>query len=123
MSVTQKGISFPLILTSGKHTLVEGSSLIEASIKTIISWPYYTRWYLDTFGSRVDEIIENQNDDVLINIVRRFIIDSISLWEDRVELKSAEVTRNKPELLIVELVYRVKDLNTENMLNYEIYTD
>ena len=120
---TTRGIAFPLSLTSGKHTLVEGSALIEASIKTIISWPQFTRWYSDQFGSKTDEALESPNDAILSNLVRRFIIDSISIWEKRVTLKSVEINRPSSEKLVIQLVYRIKDLNMDNELVYGIYTN
>lgn len=123
MAILTKGISFPLELTSGKHTLIEGSSLIEASIRTIISWPYFTRWYVDTFGSKSEYVLEEPNDSILSNVVRRFIIDSITKWETRVELKSVEIYRNKPEALTIDMVYLIRETNMTNQLNYEIQTN
>ena len=118
---TIKGIAFPLILTSGKHTLVEGSALIEASIKTIISWPYFTRCYSDEFGSKVEETLEGQNDYILTNLIRRYVIDAISQWEKRVDLKSVEITRPSPEKIVVNLQYRIRDLDLDTVLTYGVY--
>ena len=118
---TTRGIAFPLTLTNGKHTLVEGSDLIHASIKTIISWPYLTRWYSDTFGSRIDEVLEQQNDSVLITLVRAFVIDAIGYWEKRIELKAVEIIKPNPEKLVINLNYRIKDLNADMVLEYGFY--
>lgn len=124
MSVIRtKGISFPLQLTSGSHTLVEGVDLIEDSIKIILSWSLFTRDYEDTFGSRIFEILEEPNDDVLITLARRFTIDALEEWEKRIELETFIIERQSPEKLLIDLVYRIKELNIQNNLQYYFYTN
>jgi phage baseplate assembly protein W len=112
------GLAFPLQLTSGKHTLVEGSDLIQASIKTIIAWPLFTRFYLGEFGSRTYEVVEEPNDDILINLISRFIIDSISTWEQRIELLNLNITRPTPESITIDLTYNIKESNIEDSFYY-----
>lgn len=124
MSLQTTGIVFPLILTpEGTHTLVSEIELIVASIKTIISWPLYTRFFLGIFGSRVEEVLEEQNDDILILLIKEFIIDAISKWEQRIELVGLEAYRPTSEKLTVELTYKIKTLNTYDSLSYTFYTN
>jgi phage baseplate assembly protein W len=86
--IQTSGLAFPLQITTGKHTVVSGVDLIQASLKTIISWPLFTRYYEDKFGSRLYELLEEPNDDILVNLIRRFVIDAIGTWEQRIELKN-----------------------------------
>lgn len=120
--VRTQGLVFPLELSSGKHVIAEGEDLIKSSIKIILSWPLFTREYEDDFGSRIHEALEDQNDEVLITLVKRFVIDSITKWEKRIELKKMTFERPSNEKLIVDLLYRIKDINIEDTLRYTFYT-
>ena len=120
MSIQITGLGYPLELTSGKHTLVSGVDLIKTSIIIIVMWPLRTRYFNGFFGSRIYEAIEEPNDGILLNLIRRFIIDSISQWEKRVELISVDVDKPSPEKLVINLTYRVKESNIIDNLNYTI---
>lgn len=117
------GIAFPLVLTSGKHTLVSGSDLIKASIETIISWPLFTRFFNGSFGSRTNELFEEQNDNIILTLVRRFVIDAISRWEKRVELLTIESYRPSPDHLVIELTYNIRELNISDSFSFTFYTN
>jgi len=121
--IQTSGIAFPLILTTGKHTVVSGVDLIQSSLKIILSWPMFTRFYLGEFGSRIYEIIEDPNDDILINLVRRFVIDAIGTWEKRIELKTIIITRPNNQSLVVDLTYNVKESNSEGSFYYNYSTN
>ena len=124
MSVIRtQGLIFPLKLDSGKHVISEGEDLIKSSIRIILSWPLFTREYVDDFGSRIHEALEDQNDEILITLIKKFVVDSITKWEKRVELKKMIFERPSGEKLIVDLLYRIKDINIENTLRYTFYTN
>lgn len=116
-----KGLIFPIILTAGSSTLTEGLDLIKASLKIILSWPLTTRNFNGEFGSRLYEAIEEQNDMVLSTLIRRFIIDSISNWEKRIELVSIKAISPSSERVEINLTYRVKELNIQDSLFYVYY--
>lgn len=115
------GLAFPLELDSGKHTLISGAELIQSSLKTLLSWPLFTRQFNGDFGSRIHEAIEDQNDDVLITLVRRFTIDSITQWEQRIELQNIEMFRPEPTRLSVNVTYLIKENNIQDTLHYNFY--
>ena len=116
-----KGLSFPLQLTSGSHTLSEGVDLIKDSIKIILAWPMFTREYQDAFGSRMHELLEEPNDDILITLLRKFTIDSLSRWENRILLESVSIERPSPEKIVVDLTYRIKELDIQDTLQNQYY--
>ena len=122
-TVTTKGLVFPLELSSGKHVLAEGDDLIKSSIRTILSWPLHTREYEDNFGSRIHEALEDQNDDLLILLVNNFVVDAISRWEARIELRKLTFDRPSSEKLIVDMIYLIKDIHIEDTLRYNFYTN
>lgn len=119
--VRTKGLSFPLQLDSGTAVLSEGADLIVDSIKTILSWPLFTRDYEDTFGSRIFELLEEPNDDILKTLVRRFTKDALEEWEKRIELLDMTIERPSPEKISVDMVYRIKELNIQDNLKYYFY--
>jgi len=121
--VRTQGLVFPLELTGGKHTIAEGDDLIKSSIRIILSWPLFTREYEDDFGSRIHEALEDQNDEVLITLVKKFIIDSITKWDRRIELRKMSFERPNNEKLIVNLLYFIRDINIEDTLTYTFYTN
>lgn len=124
MSVIRtQGLVFPLELDSGKHVISEGEDLIKSSIKIILAWPLFTCEYRDDFGSRVHEVLEDQSDEVLITLIKKFVVDSITKWEQRIELKKMTFERPSSEKLIVDLLYRIKDINIEDTLRYTFYTN
>jgi hypothetical protein len=94
---------------------------IKASIKIILSWPLRTRQFNGEFGSRIHEAIEDQNDDVLVTLIRRFVIDAINKWEKRIELSSLIIDRPTTDSLVVNLIYLVKDLDIHDSLLYTYY--
>lgn len=115
------GLAFPLELEDGKSILASGAELIQSSLKIILAWPIITRQFNGKFGSRIDEVIENQNDDILIALVNRFVIDAIKTWERRVELKSIEVTRPSITRLSVSISYIIREDNIQDTLYYNFY--
>jgi uncharacterized protein len=121
--IQTSGLAFPLQITTGKHTVVSGVDLIQASLKTIISWPLFTRYYAGQFGSRLYELLEEPNDDILVNLIRRFVIDAVSTWEQRIELKSLNISRPGPEKVTIELTYNVKESNFEGSFYYNYSTN
>ena len=121
--IRTSGLIFPLKLDSGKHVIDTGVDLIKSSIKIILAWPLYTRIYEGLFGSRVYEILEDPNDEVLIDLIYKFIIDSISFWERRIELINIQIDRLEDHKLSIEVFYRDKEIDIIDSLKYSFYTN
>jgi len=119
--VRTQGLIFPLELSSGHHVVAEGDDLIKSSIKIILAWPLTTRAYLGEFGSRIHEALEDQNDEVLVTILRRFVIDAISTWELRINLLEFNFTRPNNESLMIDLVYEIRELDIQDTLKFTYY--
>jgi phage baseplate assembly protein W len=120
--VRTQGLVFPLELSSGSHVISEGDDLIKSSIRIILSWPLNTREYRDDFGSRIHEALEDQNDEVLITLIKKFVIDSITKWEKRIKLKKITFERPNNEVLRVDLLYIILGINIEDTFRYTFYT-
>src|SRR6478735_6022309 len=84
------GLTFPIELDNGRGVIKTGFDLIRSSIRAIVMWPVGSRFYLAEFGSKLERLIEEPNDDILKQIIYTFIVDPINQWEKRIQLLSAQ---------------------------------
>lgn len=110
------GLTFPIQLENGKGKLFTGFELVRSSLRMILAWPYGHRFLLGEFGSRIEELLEEPNDEILKNILETFIIDAISDWEKRVEVISVDIQDKTATELTVNLTYRI--VNTQSVDNF-----
>lgn len=119
-----KGIVFPFILTQqGRLEIKAGLPLIRASLTNILSWPYADRYFLKKFGSRLFELTDEPNDDVLKSLIRQFVIDAIELWERRIKLTNIKLERLDHQTLNVELTYKIVATQQEDSFIFPFYTE
>ena len=120
------GLIFPIQIDSnGRATLDNGFELLRTSITHILSWPKHTKWFNEKFGVRLWEVLEEPNDAVGISLVRRFVIDSIALWEPRVQLLEVSVITNTAsiEKIDLQLTYKVRGSKTEDTFIFPFYKE
>jgi len=110
------GLTFPIKLINGRGVLVTGFDLIKSSLYMILSWPFGNRYFLGEFGSRLEDLLEEPNDEVLKDLLETFIIDAITQWEKRVEVMSVDITNSSPTSLNVNLTYRI--INSQLVDNF-----
>ncbi len=121
--VVGKGITFPFELDNGAIKIDSGFTIIKRSIETILAWPYGFRFFLNEFGSRIDELLEDPNDDFQLSLVRFFIVEAISTWEKRIELLGQPIfTRDDSKLNLV-INYRILSTGQEGSMVYPFYND
>lgn len=111
-----RGIIFPIELANGRAIIRSGFELIRSSINSILGWPLGNRFFLSEFGSRLDELLEEPNDDVLFNLINTFVIDAVNEWEKRVELLSVGLERMNDHTLHITLYYKI--LNSQQTDTY-----
>lgn len=116
-----QGITLPLRLENGSVPLDTGFVLIRASIITIITWDYGTRFFLAEFGSKLNQLLEDPNDKVTMSTVNVFIADAINQWEPRVEYISSAIYRTKDYNLYVKLTYRIIATQQEDTFIFPFY--
>lgn len=67
------GMIFPVTVTAnGNVPIYSGFELIHSSIRVIVGWVFGTRFFLAEFGSRLEDLLEEQNDAVLNSLVQHF---------------------------------------------------
>lgn len=115
------GLIFPIQLNNGSGILDTGFNLIRASIKSILSFTLGTRFFLGEFGSRLEELEEEPNDEVLDNIINVFVIDAITLWEKRVQTISTEIIHVNDTQINISITYQIKNSQTVDNFIYPFY--
>lgn len=115
------GIIFPIQLQNGRAVIQSGFELIRASIKTIVQWPEGQRFMLAEFGSRIERLLEEPNDETLKQIIYTFIVDPINQWEKRIALTSATITDVSSEKVNISLRYRILNSQTEDSFIFPFY--
>jgi phage baseplate assembly protein W len=118
-----KGIIFPIELDSlGKPVIKTGFELIRASIIALLSWPRGTRMFLEQYGSRLEDLLEEQNTVVAKNLVAQFIRDSIDTFEKRITLKDVSVTADSFDKFSIKLTYTIRNSNLQDSFIFPFYT-
>lgn len=118
-----KGPVFPIQLNStGGPILSTGFDLINSSIRLIIAWPYFHRIFLSEFGSRLPDLLEEPNDDLLRRLVEHFSFEALLKWERRIEVLQVDAQRRKSETLDVAITYRLKNTGLEQTFVFPLYT-
>ncbi len=98
---------------------------INESIIQILGTRIGERFIRPDFGSRLHELVFEQNDDLLRALVRHYVRDAIGRWEKRVQVtgvsfdeKPASVDRH---ILSVRIEYRVIQSQVEGNLVYPFH--
>lgn len=119
-----KGIKFPLELVGGSIKTVTGIDLIKSNIQFVLGWSYGERYFLPEYGSRLFELIEEPNDNVLVNIIEHFVINSLRRWEPRVRIEKINITRpGDAEVLDVAITYLIRNTQIRDSFVYPFYTN
>lgn len=85
------GTKDPRTIVNGRTIRVTGPDLIEQSIRRILGEQYGTRFFNPSFGSRFDEMLFEQNNLVIVDLLRMFVFDSIRKWERRVQVLDVDI--------------------------------
>jgi phage baseplate assembly protein W len=119
-----KGITLPLRLVKGGVPVESGFDLIRSSIKMILAWTFGTRFFLNEFGSRVEELFEEPADLILTELVEHTAEDAINTWEKRVEVVqlSAELDPLEMGKINLTIMYRVKAIDRTDTFIYPFYS-
>lgn len=107
IDVLGSGITWPITLVNGRPPIETGKPLIQSSMKIVIQWPLFTRVMLGQFGSRINEILEEPNDNTQKQLMTTFFKDSLTMWEKRIEFIGINFEDNNMDELKVRVFYRI----------------
>lgn len=118
------GLAFPLLLDdSGKVVVSKGIDLIRSSIYNIINWPYKHRFFLEEYGCRVEELLEEPNDNISFNLARRYLTDALNDWEKRISIVPSDIVveRTSDKAVYLKLKYTIVSTKKEETFIYPFY--
>lgn len=119
-----KGIVFPIELTPHGLPIISGGlELIKSSILMILSCPQRQRIFLSSFSSRVEELLEEPNDDLMQGLTKFFIMDALKTWEKRIQVTQIDLYRTDVHKLYVEITYVVKTSGLKDVITFPFYKE
>jgi phage baseplate assembly protein W len=84
------GPAYPLVIENGAVKIVTGRELVSNDIYNLLSTNIGENFFLPERGCRLQELMFEPNDDVLIALATRFIFEAIDKWEKRVKFVNTE---------------------------------
>ena len=118
------GIIFPIELNEqGRPDTINDIRLIRSSILNIINWPVRIRFFNEKYGCRIEECLEDPDDNVSRSLIKQFITESIQLWEKRVELYNSniKILDSTPTIVNLQLNYRIRNTKIEETFIFPFY--
>lgn len=115
------GLTFPIQLQNGRPLLSSGFDLIRASIINILSYELGSRFFLAEFGSRLNELIEEPNDEILANLLNQFVIGAVTRWEKRIQTIATSIVNENDTTIFISITYQVLNVNTPDNFIWPFY--
>lgn len=125
-----RGWSFPpKIGPQGGFMLTHERDELDQAIKIILTTPLGQRVMRPTFGCRIHELIFEPNNSDTAAQARRYVMEAISMWEPRINVKDVAVksdfdprhSKESGHRLWIEIKYEVKSTRDPRTLVYPFY--
>lgn len=119
-----KAEKFPIVPdVNAGITLIDGTLLIEQSMKDILSTPKGTRIYLENYGSYLHLLRFQPNDAILESLGINFIAESLFEWEKRIRVMDVNAEDVKISQMNFRTIYRVLASNEIKSWVYPFYRE
>lgn len=113
-------VEYPITLIDGKESVVGGIEVINSSITKILSTPVGSRLFLREYGSRINELIFEPNDAILLRLLRTNILGALTKWETRAKFLDVNMSTGD-DMVLCDIKYRILRSNEFNSFVYPIY--
>lgn len=113
-----RGLKWPLELSDGKALYEENLDLLKQSIYIILNWYFGTRFYLGEFGSSLDLLLEEPNDNIVKTQIDYQLSKSLSRWEPRISLISTQLDYPRQDAIQIKLTYQINNTPLEGVFTY-----
>lgn len=117
------GITLPLKISNGTVPLDSGVELIRSSIRMILFWLKGTRFFLTEFGSKMEELLEEPNDNVLSHLCYTIITDALNTWEKRIEVMDVNISIEDRGKLKVSITYKIITSQRLDTFTFPFYSE
>lgn len=115
------GLKYPLQLVDGKPLTVSGKELVEQSVIDVLENQLGTRFFFAQYGSRLKNLIFEQNDDVLFSLLNVLIFEAVRDWETRIQFIRVDCSR-QDAYVECKIYYRILNSNEIDSFIYPFYT-
>lgn len=102
-----QGIIFPIVLVNGAAKISTGFELLNSDLKNIVAFPIGTRIMMGEYGSRIWDLVEEQNSTALQQLLRTFFQDAIAEWETRIIFVDIQFSYPSPTAVNITYWYKV----------------
>jgi len=117
-----QGITFPIQLDSRGAAIIDsGTAIVRKSILGIINWPLATRFFNNVYGSRIEDVMDEPNDTILMGLLNHFVIESINQWETRVINVQTSIQRKNENIMEIFLKYTLINTQKEDSFVFPFY--
>ena len=117
-----KALTFPIEIDSnGRAVISEGVDVIKRSIEAILSWPIGTRYFLNEFGSALENLLEEPNDAPLQALVKNDVINAITRWEKRIIPLDIRFLDHSDTQINIFISYKIRNTQVEDSFVFPFY--
>ena len=93
---------------------------INGSIHNILSTALYTRFFLQTFGSKINSLVFEPNDDIFADTMRVYVAEALGRWEKRIILLSVDIVTDNTDFdnHTAKIVINYRIISSQRTGNY-----
>lgn len=120
------GWAFPIQLDDQKQiAMASGEESIRQAIWTILGTARGERMMRPNFGCGIHDFVFAPNNASTAGLVAREVREALILWEPRIETEhvAALPHPNQPNLMLIEITYRIRSTNNRLNLVYPFYLE
>ncbi|WP_237562144.1 GPW/gp25 family protein [Glutamicibacter soli] len=118
------GWSFPIRVTSrGTLEFSDGPELIAQAIWLVLSTPRRSRVMLPEFGCAIHDLVFAPDSPGSRTLVEDVVRQALTRWEPRIDVLKVTATAHAdtPNMLLIEVDYRIRANNAELNMVYPLY--
>ncbi len=103
--------------------MVAGDASVREAILIILSTPIGSRVMNYEFGCRIHELLFAPNNHATHGLAIHYVEAALRTWEPRIEVQQVDITVDPPEpnLMLIDIRYTIRTLNTDANLVYPFY--
>lgn len=117
-------LSYPIEVNElGRVKTVTGRAVIPQSIKNILDTPLGSRYFLPEYGSQIQELLFEPNDEILKALLTHYIGNALALWEKRIKVEEISIEMATPERVNCVIIYRILQSNEIDSFIYPFYRE
>jgi phage baseplate assembly protein W len=110
-------VTYPIELQQGALAISSGKEVIENAFINILTCPVGTRYFNPEYGSKLYQLEFEPNDQILMGMVKVYIIDALTLWEKRANILSVDCVQGD-DVILCTITYRILASNEVDSFIY-----